>query len=173
MGHQHALGLASILESAFNDTMRRCQRAIPCDAFRWPTWVRELHDEHHAQRRGRKSYTYNVALRCDLLSLMGPDSRASGGNGWGGADRHARHIISTLQAQPACYAVGAAAYSNQFAKGRTRLFAGEHVFESRCGRSDDVAQQLARASSCTAIPSTPAACSLTKRTSKPTKWTWR
>jgi hypothetical protein len=65
-------------------------------------------------------------------------------------------IIATLQAQPACYAVDATAYNNQFAKGRAHGFSLANTFSSPgVAGSMTLPSSLPAASSCTATPSTP------------------
>jgi len=66
------------------------------------------------------------------------------------------NVISTLQAQPTCYAVDATAYNNQFAKGRAHALSLADTF-SNFGVPGPMTlpTSLPVASSCTAAPSTP------------------
>jgi hypothetical protein len=65
-------------------------------------------------------------------------------------------IISTLQGEPACYAVGAAAFNNQFAKGRAHAFSLADTFSSPGVPGPmTLPTTLPVASTCTATPSTP------------------
>ncbi len=66
------------------------------------------------------------------------------------------NIISTLQGQPSCYAVGATAYSNEFAKGRAHGWSLANTFSSPgIPGPMTLPSTLPVASSCTATPSTP------------------
>jgi len=154
VGYQHAFGVASVWNPPSTTACDDATGPIPCDAFCWRMWVRDLHDEHYAQRRGgnltltTSPYDANCYHSWDLTPVAG------GTAGVGQIDTIA-NIVATLQAQPDCYAVDATAYNSEFAKGGRMRTRWRYVFGAGRGGGDDFATALPVASSCTSVPSTP------------------
>ena len=87
---------------------------------------------------------------------LGPDSCAAGGNGWGGANRHALqyHLDVAGTAGLLCGGRGRIQQSVR-KRARARVFSGGHVLEPGVPGPMTLPTALPVASTCTATPSTP------------------
>lgn len=130
---------------------------IPCDAFLLAyvgpgTYTMSI---THSGEGGNLTLTtspYNATCyhSWDLTPV------APGGTAGVGQIDTLSNIISTLQGQPGCYAVGAAANSKQFAKGRAHAYSLANTFSSPGVVGPmTLPSALPAASSCSAVPSTP------------------
>jgi hypothetical protein len=130
---------------------------IPCDAFLLAyvgagTYTMSI---THSGGGGNLTLTtspYNAACyhSWDLTPV------APGGMPGTGQIDTLANIVATLQEQPACYTVGASAYSNEFAKGRVHAFSLANTFSSPgVAGPMTLPTTLPTASSCTTVPATP------------------
>jgi len=104
---------------------------------------------------------------CDLTPVP------PGGTAGAGQIDRLSNIIATLQGQPSCYAVGATAYNNQFAKGRAHGWSLANTFSSPgVAGPMTLPNSLPAASSCTATPSTPGCVLFDEASLETDEMTW-